>query len=405
MVRTLKSYIRNSPVYGPFLRYRASRFESVYRRRRDTYHNQLIASGNRYHEADIKQSIRDRIQARGYEPVKRRPGQIRTLAVIGEYSWHPTLIRTLRSLGPVTNCDPGEFGIKPPYADQLHRNRPRLNARILEILSSQPKNEPFDWLFVYGGGFLLTPKTLGIIHSDFGIPSATMWLDDKNSWTGPVIDGVDMNQPDIAAAYDVAWTSATVACEWYLAEGGRPIYLPEGCDPDEYYPRTNNYEHSVSFMGACYGCRPVVIRHLRKHGVPIQVFGSGWRGSSRYAGSPSQLFSESQINFGIGGIAFSESLTNVKGRDFDVPCTGGGVYLTAYNPDLAKSFHVGKEILCYRNLDEAIEMIREYSANPDACRAIAQAGRQRSLAEHTWQHRYLTICEILGITADDEKGG
>jgi hypothetical protein len=392
----LKTRIRNSPLWPAIQRARAYRFEQVYRRRRDHYQRLLERQGTSYDEQTTIKEVRQRLRSRGYEPKARPVGQIRTLSIISEKSWHPTLLQTLGALGPVHNCDPLKIGRTDRPADVVAR-RNALHDHLLDLLAERQKREPFDWLFVYGGGKAVGPETLKAIQEQFGLPTVNMCLDDKNCWSGRVIDGINSNQKDIASAYDLVWTSASVACNWYFAEGGRPIYMPEGCDPTEYYPRTDEYDLGLSFMGACYGARPVVVRHLRRHGVRITVYGRDWRGAGRFEASPADLFSRSQINFGIGGIAFSEQLTNVKGRDFDVPCTGGGMYLTAFNPDLAQAFDVGREIVCYRNLEEAVELAHHYLNRPDECRAIAEAARRRCLAEHTWRHRYLRLLSILGV--------
>ncbi len=389
---------RNSRFWPITQRYRACRFEDEYRRRRDDYQRQLDEQGLVYDEQQTIAAVRRRLADRGYTPAPKPLGQVHTFAAIAERSWHPTLLQTLSELGPVTNCDHEPFGLNISNRRELARRRQRFNKHLLQTLAECHARQPFDWVFVYGGGRSVTPQTIQRIHEEFGIPTVNMCLDDKNCWSGAVIDGVNSNQKDIASAYDLVWTSASVACNWYLAEGGRAIYLPEGCDPTEYFPRTDGYDIGISFMGACYGARPVVVRHLKRHDVPITVYGKDWIGSGRFEGSPADLFSRSQINFGIGGIAFSEQLTNVKGRDFDVPCTGGGMYLTAFNPDLARSFDIGREMVCYRNLEEAVELAHHYLKRPDECRAIAEAGRLRCLAEHTWRHRYLTLLGILGIT-------
>lgn len=394
-----KVRLRNSPLWPAIQAARARRFEQDYRRRRDHYQHLLHRDGREYDERETIDEVRQRLRNRGYQPGPRTIGEIRTLSIISEKSWHPALLNTLGELGPVHNCDPLKFGPAHRPAEVIAR-RNALHDHVMALLTERQASDPFDWVFVYGGGRAVAPRTIEAIHEQFGLPTVNMCLDDKNSWSGRVIDGVDTNQKDIASAYDLVWTSASVACNWYLAEGGRPIYMPEGCDPSDYCPRTDHYDIGMSFMGLCYGARPVVVRHLRRHNVPITVYGRDWRGSGHFEGSPAELFSRSQINFGIGGIAFSEQLTNVKGRDFDVPCTGGGMYLTAFNPDLARAFDVGREIVCYRNLDEAVELARHYRARPDECRAIAAAARRRCLAEHTWRHRYLRLLSILGV-ADD----
>jgi spore maturation protein CgeB len=110
------------------------------------------------------------------------------------------------------------------------------------------------------------------------------------------------------------------------------------------------------------------------------------------------------VNLGLGGIGYSESLTNVKTRDFEIPGTGGGVYLTSFNPDLAQHLAVGREILCYRNRQELTELTRWCLHHRDEADAIAAAGRARCLREHRWLHRYLELCRILGIV-DIEGAG
>ena len=125
-------------------------------------------------------------------------------------------------------------------------------------------------------------------------------------------------------------------------------------------------------------------------------FGSGWRHAS-WVDDPADVFCRSAINLGMGGIGYSEELTNVKGRDFEIPGCGGGVYLTSFNADLAQHFVVGEEILCYSSRDEMLELIRYYLAHRDEADAIARRARERSLREHRWLHRYQRVCRILGI--------
>ena len=110
-----------------------------------------------------------------------------------------------------------------------------------------------------------------------------------------------------------------------------------------------------------------------------------------------EIANRSLINLGIGMVGFSEVLTNVKGRDFEIPAVGGGVYLTSFNADLAQHYVIGEEILCYRSLDELLELVQYYLSHQDEALAIAASGRRRCLREHRWLHRYETICRTLGI--------
>jgi spore maturation protein CgeB len=94
-------------------------------------------------------------------------------------------------------------------------------------------------------------------------------------------------------------------------------------------------------------------------------------------------------------------LTNVKARDFEIPAVGTSAYLTSFNPDLAQHFFIGREVLCYRNHEEMLELIRFCLARPDEASAIARRGKMRCLAEHRWRNRFERICRILGILPGD----
>ncbi|MCH7879864.1 MAG: glycosyltransferase family 1 protein, partial [candidate division Zixibacteria bacterium] len=87
----------------------------------------------------------------------------------------------------------------------------------------------------------------------------------------------------------------------------------------------------------------------------------------------------------------------------DSAATGGGVYLTTYNPDLAMEFDIGREILCYRNREEAIEMIMDYLARPDDCQMIAKRARERHcrvLKIVLWIAPLLLLCPLLPAQVD-----
>jgi spore maturation protein CgeB len=174
------------------------------------------------------------------------------------------------------------------------------------------------------------------------------------------------------------------------------VYLPEGFDAHAFQPAAGPPDIDVSFVGAAYGFRSDVVDYLRRHGVDVATFGAGWPGS-RWVPDLAAVFQRSRINLGMGGIEYSELLTNVKARDFEVPGTGGGLYLTSFNPDLALHFDVGLEIACYRTRDELLELTRHYLARPDECLAMARRARERCLREHRWLHRYEHVLAMLGV--------
>jgi hypothetical protein len=379
---------------------RKKQYADEYRRRRDRYAAIAAERGLAYDEARVMEAIRARLAQRGYSVKPKKAGEIHTFAFIPSYGWHRHLLPDLRALGPLSAYDYRERGYdwnvfwsRTPAALETRRH---MHAEALAAMRAVHKERPIDWVFVYASGVEVSPAMLRTITSELGVPVVSMCLDDKNSWESPPIDGARGGQVDVAREFDLSWTSARVATEWYLAEEGRPIYMPEGYDEAAYHPLQVQQDLGVSFLGAAYGFRTSVIEYLRREGVGVSTFGAGWPGSS-WAKDPAEVFCRSAINLGMGGIGYSEELTNVKGRDFEIPGCGGGVYLTTFNADLAQHFEVGREILCYSGRDEMLELIRYYLAHPEEAAAIARRARERSVREHRWLHRYEKVCRILGI--------
>jgi hypothetical protein len=267
----------------------------------------------------------------------------------------------------------------------------------LSSLRQAHQQRHVDLVFVYASGVEITPSFVRAIREEVGAPVVNMCLDDKQSWSGPVFDEARIGQIDIAAEFDVSWTSASVACEWYLAEGARPVYMPEGFDQRMYRPMALAQDIPVSFIGANYGFRRAVVEDLRAAGIDVQVFGPGWGTKPIWGDEQVAVINRSIVNLGMGGIGHSESLTNVKTRDFEIPGTGGGAYVTTYNADLSRHFEIGREILCYRNREELIEIVRRLLRRPEEARQHAALARARCLAEHRWYHRYVKLLEMVGV--------
>lgn len=402
----MKSWLlRKSIFQDTWGTYRRWQLHRDYASRREYYVNIARERGQVYSEDRMVITIRARLAQRGYSPVLRRMGEIHTFAFIPRIGWHPALIPDLRQLGPVTEFDYAAHGFRPEEFQRCDtraaQRRREMNDMVLPALRQAHLRRPVDWVFVYASGLEVRTEMLQAIVEGLGIPVVNMCLDDKQSWTGPTLDGQRFGQVDIARFFDFSWTSARVACEWYLVEGARPIYMPEGFDSTTYRPLPLAQDIPVSFVAGAYGYRPSAVRYLGRHGISVQTFGRGWA-QSGWVADVVEIFNRSCINLGMGGIGYSESLTNLKARDFEIPGTGGGVYVTSFNPDLAQHFVIGEEILCYRNREEMLELIRYYLARPDEAREIARRGRERCLHEHRWLHRYERACQILGILAESE---
>ena len=76
--------------------------------------------------------------------------------------------------------------------------------------------------------------------------------------------------------------------------------------------------------------------------------------------------------------------------------TGVGTLLvTDAKDNLASLFEPGKEVVAYHSPEEAIEIIDYYLGHKEERNAIAKAGQERTLREHTYRHRMQELIDIL----------
>ncbi|HVR40617.1 MAG TPA: glycosyltransferase [Thermoanaerobaculia bacterium] len=404
---SLKHRLRDLGIVRPaWAVFRRNQLLARYEKRREHYARIAEERKLVYRERDAVTALRERLAKRGYAPKKKSIGDIHTFAWIPMINWHEALLPDLRELGPVSLFDYVQHGFRWQDFLELPKNGPQkrqqMNALLLDSVREAHARQPIDWMFVYANGSEAENATLDRIANDFGFPIVMMCLDDKQSWDLDVVGGQNLGQVDIAPHFDLCWTSARVACEWYMAENAIPIYLPEGFEQTTFRRSGRAKDIGVSFIGGAYGFRPNVIEYLRRNRIDVEVFGSAW-GRPLDLNGQVDLFNRSRINLGMGGIDYSEELTNVKGRDFEVPGTGGGMYLTSFNPDLAQHFDVGREIACYRNRSEMVELIRYYLARIEEAEAVAEAAYRRCVAEHRWRHRYERICRAIGIIKETNE--
>lgn len=373
---------------------RATKLLLEYRARRHHYEGKWAPP-----PSDINAHTQERLRLRGVVPLPKA-GPVRTLSYFPLVGWHKQLRTELDRLGSVTHFDLLEGGLD---YDKLFRRDPDAIAqrdqqliRFVEVARAQHAQEPFDWLFVYASGTDISPSALVALKS-LKIPIVGMCLDDKQSWVGPLVGEARGGQIDIVPHLDLAWTSSSLACDWYYAEGSNPIFLGEGCETLERVPDVAEQPIDCCFVGQAYGFRKRMIRELADLGMQVECAGQGWpRGPIPYADMLT-LMRSSKVILGMGGIGWSEGLKNVKGRDFEGPALGSSVYLTSFNPDLCEFFQIGKEIACYSTVDEAYELIRFFARNVEARRAVARAGFDRCQSEHTWKHRFETVLRVVGV--------
>ena len=104
------------------------------------------------------------------------------------------------------------------------------------------------------------------------------------------------------------------------------------------------------------------------------------------------------ITIGFAGVGYTQSITTIKGRDFEVP-SYGGLYLTQYSAGLERIYDIGKEVLCYSDLDDCFNKICIVRDNMKLADSIRLAGYQKALQTCTWTSRMKYLQYLINNTA------
>jgi hypothetical protein len=380
----LRKLLRNLLLRGRWLHWWAGRRSRVLER---AYLTEVLRSSRTptAPEAPLESQLRARPQAR-----------VRTILLIADCEWEPQqLVPELRKIARVEVLDLG-----PSLKSQADAYRlPSAAVQTLESFIKQPHDWEPDVVLFYARPQILSAAAFDLLRRRWSGLLLGMNLDDKMEFFpyGVFHAGND-NYQQWARLFDLNLSSSRLAVEWYRQRGLPVSYCPMGFHqaPDLVTPPTSlAYAYPVSFVGSWRAERAGVIEQLTRQGVPVSVFGRGWANGEPIARAAS-VYRQTQINLGLGFITPVAGITNVKARDFECP-GAGACYATTFNWELAEHYEIGKEILCYRSVEELVELYAFYSRRPEACLRLAQAAHRRCGAEHTWEQRFRRVFQAAGF--------
>lgn len=116
-----------------------------------------------------------------------------------------------------------------------------------------------------------------------------------------------------------------------------------------------------------------------------------WHPPVAYYDELPYFYPHSLINFNCTSMQMKGASNQ---RILDVPACGAFV-LTDYREQMEDMFDIGKEIICYRNTGEIPELIRYYLTHDKERAEVAEKGRKRVAACHTWTHRMQEIIKVM----------
>jgi spore maturation protein CgeB len=341
------------------------------------------------------ETIRQTIESK-YPHLQPKPrGKLNILAIYHHYNWeNQSLKPSLEKFGFVRHYDWFEE-YNHQAKDWFQSVKAKMNEDLIRRVRQWIKEDGTDVIFTYLSGHIVYPETIRKIRA-LGGPLFNLALNDKEAFVGKMKKGLAMGARDICRYFDLCWTSTRDALEKYCVEGALPLYIPEGANPEIHRPYNMEKSIDVSFVGQCYGNRSEIIQNLKDCGIQVEAYGYGWPNRPLSTEDMVRLYSNSKINLGFGGVSGHKDTFCLKGRDFEIPMSGG-LYLTEYHPELEGCYELGRAIVTYTNFDDLLEKIRYFLSNAEEADAIRKRGRERALNGHTWEMRFEKIFKLLSL--------
>ncbi len=237
----------------------------------------------------------------------------------------------------------------------------------------------------------------------------TLRKDHPGTWVNWVPDdlhGLSIVQHALPA-YDMVFAAGTDVVEELGKQLDRPVhYLPLAADPSVYKPMRSRdqYRANVVFAGTATPRRERHLAELVEFGLAL--WGPGWRRTSlRDYCRGEQLDTENfvrayagaSVAINIHRSADAEPAVVERGvnqRTFEVAAIGVP-QVVDFRGDLAQHFTDREELLVYRSVEEMRALVEAALQDPTAAEAVAKAGRERLLGEHTYMHRLKRLLEVV----------
>ncbi len=183
------------------------------------------------------------------------------------------------------------------------------------------------------------------------------------------------------------------------------VFLMSGFSPRYHFPAPpREPERDVVFVGGPgrHGDRARFVQRLSQH-FDTEVFGvtdawAPWADSVRVRPAVAnrglrRLCASSRVVLGLN--QFNDDPLYFSNRTF-LTLACGGFHVTHYVPGLETVFTDGEHLAWYRDVDECVEVIGRYLADPAARARIARQGHELVMDAHQYHHRVARILELLG---------
>ena len=308
-----------------------------------------------------------------------------------------------------------------PVDEMIHQglDSEKIKSNFLKIINEEKPN----FLFFWAGGGIITKEIIGEISKRGEVVTLSWMPDDhwqfhkSSKQCPPHFNFIATTDSQAPAKYNKIGYKNIIKSQW-------------ACNHFLYKPLSLPKIYDVTFVGAAHSNRKKIVQKIKAAGVNIKCWGSGWPAGRVSQDEMIRIFSQSKVNLNFtksSGVlwkelaliflsrnfdrsiklnspkkwvnnlrAFFPSMRSrqVKGRIFEIPgCKG--FLLTEYADNLEDYYQDEKDIVWFKNVKELIEKIEYYLNHEKEREAIAKAGYERTLEEHTYENRFNEIFKIM----------
>lgn len=308
-----------------------------------------------------------------------------------------------------------------PY-ERIHGDgRDKMNKELRELID---KEKP-DILFALMFTDQLKKEVIGDISKNTNCQTIAWFCDDSwrfdnySKYWAPHFNWVTTTNSQAPAKYNKIGYKNVIKTQW-------------ACNHFLYRPLNLPKIYDVTFVGQPHGNRKKIIEKIKKAGINIKCWGRGWPAGRISQEEIIRIFSQSKINLNLtkssGNISLKElakfflkrknnksiQIDNprhwidnfksflgkrreqIKGRNFEIPGCGGFL-ITGDADNLRDYYEDGKEIVIYKDTKDLIEKIKYYLEHDEEREAIAKAGYEHTLRDHTYEKRFNEIFKTIGL--------
>jgi spore maturation protein CgeB len=195
------------------------------------------------------------------------------------------------------------------------------------------------------------------------------------------------------------------------------LHFPFGVNEKLYRPMDIERKYDVSFVGGWHPYREWIIKKLKRANIQVKVAGHKWPAGILPHEEMVRLFNESRINLNLSNskswdarylasspmglikqLRTQKDVEQIKARHFEINACRS-FQLSYYVEGLERCYRIGEELAVYIDPDDLVEKVLYYLADDKLRENIAEAGYQRTLAEHTYAKRFQRVFSQMELNA------